>query len=68
MTRGEKPLLIILTPKERERLLTLLEYEGVDTRSPRAIKNWLLYQAGIEPEEDDRYRNLAEDLCGGERP
>ncbi len=69
MTQEEKPLFIILTPKERERLLTLLEYEGVDTRSPVAIKDWVLYQIGIEPEvQDDRYRNLAQDLCGGERP
>ena len=51
MTQEEQPLFIILTPKERERLLTLLEYEGVDTRSPVAIKDWVLYQIGIEPEE-----------------
>lgn len=50
MTQEEKPLFIILTPKERELLLTLLEYEGVDTRSPVAIKNWVLDQVGIEPE------------------
>jgi hypothetical protein len=74
MTRMEKPLIIVLTPTERKRLRPVLEGEGIDTRSPTAIKNWLLDQAGIEPEEearglqDCRYRNLAEDLCGGERP
>ena len=68
MTRPADPLVIVLTAKERKRLLTLLEYEGVDTGDPTAIKNWLLDQAGIEPEgQDCRYRNLAEDLCGGER-
>lgn len=49
MTRPADPLVIVLTPKERKRLLTLLRHEGVDTGSPTAIKNWLLYQAGIEP-------------------
>jgi len=68
MTRTEKPLIIVLTPTERKRLRPVLEGEGIDTRYPTAIKNWLLDQAGIEPEEDCRYRNLAEDLCGGERP
>lgn len=68
MTRTEKPLIIVLTPTERKRLRPVLEGEGIDTRSPTAIKNWLLDQAGIESEEDCRYQNLAEDLCGGERP
>lgn len=69
MTRPADPLVIILTAKERKRLLALLRHEGVDTGSPTAIKNWLLDQAGIEPGvQDCRYRNLAEDLCGGERP
>ena len=50
MTRPADPLVIVLTTKERKRLLTLLRHEGVDIGSPTAIKNWLLDQAGIEPE------------------
>lgn len=50
MTRPANPLVIVLTTKERKRLLTLLRHEGVDTRSPVAIKDWLLDQVGIEPE------------------
>ena len=50
MTELDRHLLIVLTPDERERLLTLLEFEGVDTSSPVAIKDWVLYQVGIEPE------------------
>lgn len=50
MTESERHLLIVLTPEERKRFLTLLENEGVDTSSPVAIKDWVLYQVGIEPE------------------
>jgi hypothetical protein len=50
MTHSQIPLVISLTPKERKRLLPILRGEGVDASDPIAVKNWLLYQAGIEPE------------------
>lgn len=43
-------LTLPLTPQERRDLFDLLNFEKVDTRDPRAIADWLLYQVGILPE------------------
>lgn len=47
---SEHPLTLPLTHQERQDLFTLLRYERVDTKDPRAIAVWLLLQAGIVPE------------------
>lgn len=44
------PLTLPLTPQERQDLFALLKFERVDVTDPRAIADWLLYQAGILPE------------------
>jgi len=45
-------LTLPLTPQERRDLFTLLKFERVDVADPRAIADWILYQAGIAPEGD----------------